>query len=149
LPNDQGSPVPYTVISRDLVHVWSNTGTRGCPNPTKTNTLLASSSVLLSSIERRKEVTSALLENRFRKDKLEKKQKNISKKGSKDKADKMTQRLEGADDAAFIDGKTQYGQLWMEEHTDNINDELTFRGLEELLLLGWKEKIKALKNLEH
>jgi hypothetical protein len=27
--------------------------------------------------------------------------------------------------------------------------ELTFRGLEEFLLLGWKEKIKPLKNDKH
>ncbi len=48
----------------------------------------------LERIERRKQVTSALLENHFRKDRLEKKQKNISKKGSEDKADNVTQRLE-------------------------------------------------------
>jgi hypothetical protein len=57
----------------------------------------------------------------------------------------MTQRLEGVEDAAFIDGKTQLGKLWMKEH----KDDLTFRGLEEFLLLGWKEKIKAFKNHEH
>jgi hypothetical protein len=89
------------------------------------------------------------LENHFRKDRLEKKQKNILKKGSEDKADNATQRLEGVEDTAFIDGKTQYGKLRMKEHTDDLNDELTFRGLEEFLLLGWKEKIKALKNHEN
>ncbi len=31
---------------------------------------------------------------------------------------------------------------------DDLNSELTFRGLEEFLLLGWKEKIKALKHHE-
>jgi hypothetical protein len=36
----------------------------------------------------------------------------------------------------------------MDEHTDNLNTELTFRGLEEYLLLGWKEKIKTMKNRE-
>jgi hypothetical protein len=71
-------------------------------------------------------VTSALLENHFRKDRLEKKQKNISKKGSEDKADDVTGRLEGVEDTAFIDGKTQHGKLRMKEHTDDLNDELTF-----------------------
>jgi hypothetical protein len=33
-----------------------------------------------------------------------------------------------------------YGKLWMKEHTDDLDDELTFRGLEEFLLLGWKDK---------
>ncbi len=80
---------------------------------------------------------------------MEKKQKNISKKGSEDKAGNVTQRLEGVEDTAFIDGKTQYGKLRMKEHTDDLNDKLTFRGLEEFLLLGWKEKIKALKNDEN
>jgi hypothetical protein len=37
----------------------------------------------------------------------------------------------------------------MKEHTDDLNNELTFRGLEEFLSLGWKDKIKVLKNLEH
>jgi hypothetical protein len=77
---------------------------------------------------------------------MEKKQKNILKKGSKDKADNVTQRLEGVEDTAIIDGRTQYGKLQMKEHTNNLNNELTFRGLEEILLFGWKEKIKALKN---
>jgi hypothetical protein len=94
----------------------------------------------LERIERRKQVTSALLENHFRKDRLEKKQKNISKKGSEDKADNVTQRLEGVEDTAFIDGKTQYGKLWMKEHTDDLNDELTFRGLEEFLFLAGKRR---------
>ena len=102
----------------------------------------------LARAKRRKVVTSALLENHFRKARLEKKQKNISKKGSEDKADNVTQRLEGVDDTAFIDGKTQYGKLRMNEHTNDLNVELTFRGLEEFLLLGWKDKIKALKKHE-
>ena len=80
---------------------------------------------------------------------MEKKQKNISKKGSKDKADNVTKGLEGVEVKAIIDGKAQYGQLRMKEHTDDLNDELTFRGLEEFLLIGWKEKIKALKNHEN
>ena len=102
----------------------------------------------LARRERRKVVTSALLENHFRKDRLEKKQKSICKKGSEDKADNVTQRLEGVDDTAFIDGKTQYGKLRMNEHTDDLNTELTFRGLEEFLLLGWKDKLKTLKKDE-
>jgi hypothetical protein len=61
----------------------------------------------------------------------------------------VTQRLEGAEDTAFIDGKTQYGNLQMKEHTDDLNDELTFRRLQEFILLCWKEKIKALKNHEN
>ncbi len=88
------------------------------------------------------------MENHYQKDRMEKKQKNISKKGSKDKADNVTQRLEGVEDTAFIDGKTQYGKLPMKEHTNDLNNELAFQGLEEFLLLGWKEKIKALKNHE-
>jgi hypothetical protein len=91
---------------------------------------------------------SALLESHFRKEWLEKKQKNICKKGREDKADNITQRLEGVDETAFIDGKTQYGKLRMNEHMDDLNTELTFRGLDESLLLGWKEKIKTLKNHE-
>jgi hypothetical protein len=98
--------------------------------------------------ERWKVVMSALLENHFRKKRLEKKQKNICKKGREDKADNVTQRLEGVDDTAFIDGKTQYGKLQMNKHMDNLNTELTFQGLEESLLPGWKEKIKTLKNHE-
>jgi hypothetical protein len=37
----------------------------------------------------------------------------------------------------------------MKEHTDYLNNEFTFQGLEEFLLLVWKEKIKAAKNHEH
>jgi hypothetical protein len=48
----------------------------------------------------------------------------------------VTQRLEGVDDTAFIDGKMQYGKLRMKEDTNDLNDELTFQGLEEFLLLG-------------
>jgi hypothetical protein len=36
----------------------------------------------------------------------------------------------------------------MNKHVDKLKTELTFRGLEESLLLGWKEKIKTLKNHE-
>jgi hypothetical protein len=82
-------------------------------------------------------VTSALLENNFQKDRLEKKQKNLLKKSSEDKADNVTQRSEGVKDTAFLDRKTQYDKLWTKEHTDDLNDELTFRGLEEFLFLGW------------
>jgi hypothetical protein len=59
-------------------------------------------------MERRKEVTSALLENHFGKDKLEKKQKNILKQGSEDKADNVTQRFEGVEDIAFIGGDNKF-----------------------------------------
>ncbi len=55
----------------------------------------------VARIERRKELTTAFLENHFQKERLEKKQKNISKKGSEDKADNVTQRLEGVDNTAF------------------------------------------------
>ena len=85
-------------------------------------------------------MTSALLENHSRKERLERKHKNICKKGSEDKADNVTQRLEGVDNKAFIDGKTQYGKLRMKENTDDVNNELTFRGLEEFLLLGRKKR---------
>jgi hypothetical protein len=40
-------------------------------------------------------VTSALLEKPFQKERLEKKQKSISKKGSEDKADNVLQGFEG------------------------------------------------------
>jgi hypothetical protein len=99
-------------------------------------------------IERRKVVTDALLENHFRKERLEKKQNKISVKGSDDKADNVIQKLEGVDDTAFIDGKTQYGKLRMSEHTGDLDIELSFRHLEEFLLVGWKDKIKALKKHE-
>jgi hypothetical protein len=62
----------------------------------------------------------------FRKERLEKKQKNICKKGREDKVDNVTQRLEGVYDTAFINGKTQCGQLQMKEHMDDLNTELTF-----------------------
>jgi hypothetical protein len=57
---------------------------------------------------------------------LEKKKKNICKKGREDKADNATQRLEGVDDTVFINGKTQYAQLQMNEHTDKLNMGVTF-----------------------
>jgi hypothetical protein len=78
---------------------------------------------------------SALLENHFRKERLEKKQKNICKKGREDKADNVTQRLEGVDDTVFINRKTQYGKLRMNEHMDDLNTERTYRSLEESLTL--------------
>jgi hypothetical protein len=37
----------------------------------------------------------------------------------------------------------------MKEHMDNLKNELTFRGVETFLLLGWKNKIKASNNHEH
>jgi hypothetical protein len=102
----------------------------------------------LAREERRKVLTSALMENHFRKGRLEKKQKNISKKGSADKADNVTQRLEGVHDTAFIDGKIQYGKLLKIEHTRDLAIELTYRGLDGSLSLGFREKIKALKKNE-
>jgi hypothetical protein len=100
--------------------------------------------------ERRATVKSALLENHFRKERLEKKQASASTKGSEDKADNVTQKLAGADDTAFIGGKTQHGKLRMNERTDNLNAELTFRGLAEFLLLGWTDKLlRNLKEHEH
>jgi hypothetical protein len=69
----------------------------------------------------------------------------ICKKGSEDKADNVRQRLEGVDDNALINGKTQYGKLQRNEHTDDLNTELTVRGLEEYFLLGWKEKRKNIE----
>jgi hypothetical protein len=62
--------------------------------------------------ERRKQVTSALREDHFRNARLEKKQQKISAKGSEDKADNVTQKSDGTEDAPFlIDGKTQCGKL--------------------------------------
>jgi hypothetical protein len=51
---------------------------------------------------------------------LEKRQKIICKKGREGKEDNVTQRLEGVDDTAFIDGKTQYGKLRMNECKDDL-----------------------------
>jgi hypothetical protein len=98
--------------------------------------------------ERRKIVTSALLENHFKKERLDKKQKKISNKGCEDKADNVTQKIEGVEDTAFIDGKTQFGKIRMNEHTNDLNAELSFRGLQDVLLVRWKDKIRALKNHE-
>jgi hypothetical protein len=36
----------------------------------------------------------------------------------------------------------------MNEHTDNLSIELSFRGLEAFLVLGWTDKIKARKKHE-
>jgi hypothetical protein len=36
----------------------------------------------------------------------------------------------------------------MNEHTNDLNAELSFRGLQEVILVRWKKKIKALKNHE-
>ena len=60
----------------------------------------------------------------------------------------MTQRIQGVQATAFIDGNTQYGKLRMNEHTRDLVIELTYRGLDSFLLLGWNEKIKALKKDE-
>jgi hypothetical protein len=102
----------------------------------------------LATEERRRVLTSALLENHFRKESSEKKQKNISKKGSKDKAENVTQRLEGVEDTAFINGKTQYGKLRIADHTGALAIELTFRGLAEFILLGFRKKVEALQKHE-
>jgi hypothetical protein len=98
--------------------------------------------------ERRKEVTSALREDHFRNDRLEKKQAKISTKGREDKADNVTQKLDGIEDTPFIDGKTQYGKLRMDDHTEDLVVELTFRECEDFLLLGWKDKLNVLKRHE-
>jgi hypothetical protein len=98
--------------------------------------------------ERKKVVTSALLQNHFCKERLEKKQKKISKKGSKDKADNVTQKLKGVEDTAFIDGKTQYGKIRMNEYTKDLNTELCLQGLDEFLLVCWTDKLKALNKHE-
>ncbi len=56
----------------------------------------------LAREERRRVLTSALLDNHFRQERLEKKQKkNITKNGREDKEDKFTQRLEEIEDTAF------------------------------------------------
>ena len=60
----------------------------------------------------------------------------------------MTQKLEGTDDTPFIDGKTQYGKLKKDEHTEDLVAELTFRECEDFLLLGWKDKLNVLKQHE-
>jgi hypothetical protein len=93
-------------------------------------------------VERRKEVASALSRRTI----SEKIGWRRNRRTSQRKVVRTKQTIE---DAAFIDSKTQHGKLWMKEHTNDLNNELTFRGLEEFLLLGWKEKIKALKNHEH
>jgi hypothetical protein len=36
----------------------------------------------------------------------------------------------------------------MNEHTNDLNAELSFRGLQNIILVCWKDKIKALKNHE-
>jgi hypothetical protein len=74
--------------------------------------------------------------------------KENSKKGSHDKADNVTPKLEGVHDTAFIDGKTQYGKLRMSEHTEDLNTELSLQGLEEFILVPWTDKIEALKKRE-
>ena len=88
------------------------------------------------------------MENHFRKERLEKKQNKISVKGNMDKADNVTQKLEGIEDTACIDGKTQYGKLKKDDHTNDLVQELTFRGCEEFSLPGWTDKLKVLKKHE-
>jgi hypothetical protein len=83
--------------------------------------------------ERRKEVTSALQEEDFRNDRLEKMQHKISAKGSKDKADNVTQKLDGIEDTPFIDGKTQCGKLGMDECTEGLVTELTVQECKDFL----------------
>jgi hypothetical protein len=43
------------------------------------------------------------------------------------------QGLEGVKYTAFIGGIMQYGKLQMKKNTDDLNDDLTFQGLEGLL----------------
>jgi hypothetical protein len=93
--------------------------------------------------ERRRVVASGLLEDHFRKEWLETKQTRISGKGSKDKVDNVTQKLEGVED-----GKTQFGQMRVADHTLDLNTELTFWFLDEFLFVSWTEKLKALKKQE-
>jgi hypothetical protein len=57
-------------------------------------------------------------------------------------------KLEGVEDTAFIDGKTQYGKIRMKEHTNDVNEELCCRNLDNVLLVRWTVKIKALKQHE-
>jgi len=99
-------------------------------------------------IMRRERTHSALLDDHFRNRRLGKKLTNVSTKGKEDKADNVTQKLVGVDDTAFIGGKTQFGKLRMNEHTANLDVELTFRGLAEFLALGWTEKLRKLKDNE-
>ena len=99
-------------------------------------------------IESREQVKAALNEDHFRKERLEKKQKKISTKGSDDKADNVTQKLDGMEDTPFIDGKTQYGKLKKVEHMADLVAELTFRECAESVLPGWKDKLNALKRHE-
>jgi hypothetical protein len=76
--------------------------------------------------ERRKEAKSALNKDHFRKEQLENKQNKTSAKGREDKADNATQRLDGREDAPFIDGKTQRGKLKKGEHMEDLVEEVTF-----------------------
>jgi hypothetical protein len=98
--------------------------------------------------ERRKEVTCALAEDHFRKERSAKKQNKISTKGSDDKADNVTQKLDGVEDTPFIDGKTKCGKLKMGEHMADLVAELEFRECAESVLAGWKEKLNALRKHE-
>jgi hypothetical protein len=92
--------------------------------------------------EERKEVTCALAEDHFRKERSAKKQNKISTKGSDDKADNVTQKLDG------VDGKTKCGKLKMGEHMADLVAELEFRECAESVLAGWKKKLNALKKHE-
>jgi hypothetical protein len=51
-PNDPGSSGHYIGNSRVLVQIWSNNRTRGCNNPTKTNTPQVSTHILPSIFQR-------------------------------------------------------------------------------------------------
>jgi hypothetical protein len=95
--------------------------------------------------ERRKGVTSAINKDHFRKERLEKKRIKTSAKGREDKADNVTQKTFGMEDAPFMDGKTRRGKLKKGERMEDLVTELTFRERPELALVGFKEKMKALK----
>jgi hypothetical protein len=81
-------------------------------------------------------------------EKNDQKQNKISTKGSDDKADNVTQKLDGMEDTPFIDEKTQCGKLKMGEHMADLVAELEFRECAESVLAGWKEKLNALKKHE-
>jgi hypothetical protein len=98
--------------------------------------------------ERRKEAKSALNKDHFLKERLEKKQKEMSAKGREDKADNVTQKSEGMEDAPFTDGKTRRSKLKKGERMEDLFMELTFRERPELALAGFKENLKALKRRE-
>ena len=96
-------------------------------------------------IESREQVKATLNEDHFRKERLEKAQKQISTKGSNKKADNVTQKLDGMEDTPFFDGKTQYGTLKKGGHMVDLVVKLTLRECAESVLAGWKDKLDALK----